>query len=199
MPCASAPPIIGGTYATTQTELHVVHATLTLSGCWLWLGLLPEEKGESKHRHVSMPNLMNYSFYSWRFRKWGGWLLIYGIGFFSPPTGVLLFHLEYLMLVKAGKQLIWTSSRMQPCCFSILLPHSLRVSLLWWYTSFLFFLNQHCAPVCTCDQEGQWYPGIHYKECGQLLVGYYSHPLLCHGEYTSGVLCSVPVSSDQEI
>ena len=56
----------------------------------------------------------------------------------------------------------------------------------------------HEPAVCLCGQEDQWYPGVHYKECGQQVKGGDPPALLCPGEATSGVLCPVLGFSVQE-
>ena len=45
--------------------------------------------------------------------------------------------------------------------------------------------------VCPSSQEGQRYPGVHYKKHGQQIEGGDSPPLLYPGEATSGALCPV--------
>jgi len=47
----------------------------------------------------------------------------------------------------------------------------------------------HEPAVSPHSQEGQWDPGMHYKECGQQGEG--ASLLCCAHEATSGVLCPV--------
>lgn len=42
-----------------------------------------------------------------------------------------------------------------------------------------------------CGQEGQWYPGMHWEECGQQVKGGDPASLLIPSEATSGVPCPV--------
>ena len=56
----------------------------------------------------------------------------------------------------------------------------------------------HEPAVCPCGQEGQSDPGMDWKERGQQDKGGDPRFLLCPGEATSGVLCSVLGFSVQE-
>ena len=56
----------------------------------------------------------------------------------------------------------------------------------------------HVPAVCFCGQEGQWYPGLLLKKCGQQVEGGCPSPLVCPGEATSGKLCPVLGSSVKE-
>jgi len=42
--------------------------------------------------------------------------------------------------------------------------------------------------MCACSPEGQPYPGLHQKKCGQQVKGGDSASLLCSGETPAGVL-----------
>lgn len=48
---------------------------------------------------------------------------------------------------------------------------------------------------CPC---GQWFPGVHWEECGLLVKGDDSPPLLSPSESTSGILFPVLGSSVQK-
>ncbi|TRZ19852.1 hypothetical protein HGM15179_007254 [Zosterops borbonicus] len=48
------------------------------------------------------------------------------------------------------------------------------------------------------SQEGQCYPGVYWKECGQQVQGDDPTPLLSPSEATCGVLCPILGSSVQE-
>jgi len=52
--------------------------------------------------------------------------------------------------------------------------------------------------MCTCSPEGQPYPGLHQKKCGQQVEGRYSVPLLHSGETPPGVLCPALEPSTHE-
>lgn len=57
----------------------------------------------------------------------------------------------------------------------------------------------HEPAACPCDQEGQWYPRVHYRDCGQQVKGGDPPPpLLCTDEATSGILCAVLASPGQK-
>jgi len=52
--------------------------------------------------------------------------------------------------------------------------------------------------VCARSPEGQPYPRLHQKKCGQQVKGGDSAPLLCSGETSPGVLCPPLEPSAQE-
>ena len=52
--------------------------------------------------------------------------------------------------------------------------------------------------MCTHSPEGQPYPGLHQKQCGQQVEGGDSVPLLCSGETPAGVLRPALEPSAQE-
>jgi len=52
--------------------------------------------------------------------------------------------------------------------------------------------------VCVGGPQGQPYPGLHQKQCGQQVKGGDSTPLLCSGESPSAVLCAALKPSAQD-
>jgi len=52
--------------------------------------------------------------------------------------------------------------------------------------------------MCAHSPEGQPYPGLHPKQCGQQVEGGDSAPLLCSGESPPRVLCPALEPSAQE-